>query len=121
MPCSLPEKTKEEIQFLISNAARCLGVKNGTVKGDIVVHEGIPYIIELAPRLSGGYFCTHEIPLNTGVDFVGAAIRLALGETLRPADLEPRYNRFVAQRYLFPSCTIFPLFKAVPLLAFFEL
>ena len=39
-------------------------------------------MIELAARLSGGFFCTREIPLNTGVDFVGAAIKLALGETV---------------------------------------
>ena len=80
-----------------------MGVTNGVVKGDIVVCKGEPYVIELAARLSGGYFCTHEIPLNTGVDFVGQAIRLALGKKLDPADLIPRYQRGVAQRYLFPT------------------
>jgi hypothetical protein len=51
----------------------------GDIKGDIVVHKGEPYVIELAARLSGGFFCTREIPLNTGVDFIGAAIKIALG------------------------------------------
>ena len=41
-----------------------MGVTDGTVKGDIVVHKGEPYVIELAARLSGGFFCTREIPLE---------------------------------------------------------
>lgn len=102
LPSILPVNTQNKIRELIAKAAASMGIDNGIVKGDIVVYKDRPHIIELAARLSGGYFCTHEIPLNTGVDFVGAAIRLALGETLRPSDLEPRYNRFVAQRYLFP-------------------
>jgi biotin carboxylase len=53
--------------------------------------------------LSGGFFCTREIPLNTGVDFVGQAIKVALGEPVDPADLEPKYQRPVIQRYAFPS------------------
>ncbi len=80
-----------------------MGIRNGVVKGDIVVTDGQPHVIELAARLSGGYFCTHEIPLNTGVDLVGAAIRQALGERVDPAELTPKWNRPVAQRYLFPS------------------
>ena len=59
-------------------------MRDGTVKGDIVVHKGEPYVIELAARLSGGFFCTREIPLNTGVDFIGCAIRVALGERIPP-------------------------------------
>ena len=87
---------------LSSKPPLSMGITNGVVKGDIVVDGGKPYVIELAARLSGGYFCTHEIPLNTGVDFVGQAIRLALGEKVRPDDLRPRFQRAVAQRYLFP-------------------
>ena len=48
----------------------------------MVLHEGKPYIIEIAARLSGGYFCSHEIPLNTGVDFVRQSINIALGREI---------------------------------------
>jgi biotin carboxylase len=78
-------------------------VTRGTVKGDIVVHEGQVYVIELAARLSGGFFCTREIPLNTGVDFVGCAMRVALGETPSVEELTPRYQKNVIQRYAFPK------------------
>jgi biotin carboxylase len=80
-----------------------MGIRSGNIKGDMVLHDGKPFVIELAARASGGYFCTHEIPLNTGVDFVGAVIKLAVGGTVTPQDLTPRFNRPVAQRYLFPE------------------
>ena len=80
-----------------------MGIRDGVVKGDIVITDGKPHVIELAARLSGGYFCTHEIPLNTGVDLVGAAIRQALGKRIDPVDLQPKWQRAVAQRYFFPS------------------
>ena len=49
---------------LVGQAAAALGIVNGTVKGDIVIHDGEPHVIELAARLSGGFFCTREIPLE---------------------------------------------------------
>jgi biotin carboxylase len=66
------------------------------------VHDGEPFIIELAARLSGGFFCTREIPLNTGIDFIGCAIRVALGERVLPVELEPVRLQPVVQRYAFP-------------------
>jgi biotin carboxylase len=88
---------------LVQAAAEALGVRTGVVKGDIVISGGRPQVIEIATRLSGGYLCTHEIPLSTGVDFVGAAIRVALGDSLDAGELEPRYRRGVAQRWMFPT------------------
>ena len=102
LPSHLDEATQQAVRDLVQQAALSMGIRNGVVKGDIVVTDGKPYVIELAARLSGGYFCTHEIPLNTGVDLVGAAIRQALGEPVDPTDLQPKFNRPVAQRYFFP-------------------
>jgi biotin carboxylase len=103
LPSHLPPDIQQKVKDLVARAAAALGVTNGTVKGDIVVHDGEPYVIELAARLSGGFFCTREIPLNTGVDFVGAAIRVALGETVRADELEPKHFTPVIQRYAFPK------------------
>jgi len=103
LPSHLPDDIQAEVRELVGRAAASLGVTDGVVKGDVVVSGGVPHVIELAARLSGGYFCTHEIPLNTGVDFVGNAIRLAVGEPVDPADLQPKYLRYLSQRYLFPG------------------
>jgi biotin carboxylase len=103
LPSRLPAGQQAAVRDLVAQAAASLGVHNGVVKGDIVVHDGVPYVIELAARLSGGYFCTHEIPLSAGVSTVEATIRLALGEPVDPAALEPRQAVPVAQRYVFPA------------------
>jgi biotin carboxylase len=103
LPSHLPDEVQASIRDLVERAAASLGIGDGVVKGDIVLSDGVPHVIELAARLSGGYFCTHEIPLNTGVDLVGNAIRLAVGDPVDPADLTPRYQHHVSQRYLFPG------------------
>jgi biotin carboxylase len=103
LPSQLPPDIQAKVKDVIGRAAAALGIANGTVKGDIVVHNGEPYVIELAARLSGGFFCTREIPLNTGVDFIGAAIKIALGERVAADELEPRRFTPVIQRYAFPN------------------
>lgn len=103
LPSHLPANIQQKVKDLVGRAASAMGITSGTVKGDIVVHKGEPYVIELAARLSGGFFCTREIPLNTGVDFIGAAINIALGDPVVPADLEPRRQDAVIQRYAFPA------------------
>ncbi len=80
------------------------GVTNGTVKGNIVIHQGEPYVIELAARLSGGFFCTREIPLNTGVDFIGCApSRWHSAKQMQPTSCSPGIFAPVIQRYAFPA------------------
>jgi len=103
LPSHLPLDVQAKVKDVVARAAAALGVTNGTVKGDIVVHNGEPYVIELAARLSGGFFCTREIPLNTGVDFIGAAIKVALGEPVSAEELEPKQFTPVIQRYAFPN------------------
>jgi biotin carboxylase len=103
LPSHLSPELQAKVKEVVAKAAAALGITNGTVKGDIVVHDGEAYVIELAARLSGGFFCTREIPLNTGVDFVGAAIKVALGEAVEESELEPKYQTPVIQRYAFPK------------------
>ncbi len=102
LPSFLPEEIQLAVKDLSGRAAIALGINNSVAKGDMVVHKGRPYVIEMAARLSGGYFCSHEIPWNTGVDFLGNAIRLAIGDKPTPQEMIPQYQKGVAQRYLFP-------------------
>jgi biotin carboxylase len=103
LPADLSPGEREECCRVVEQAARSLGVTRGVVKGDLVLGPGGVVVIELAARLSGGGFSTVEIPLSTGVDLVGAAIRLALGEQPDPEALAPTRSVHVAQRYLFPK------------------
>lgn len=90
------------VDSLLERACRALGWDNLTVKGDWIIHDGQLVILELAARLSGGFFGTHGIPLAYGVDFIEAAIRLALGEGL-PGAPGHQPIPYVSQRYVFPA------------------
>ena len=103
LPSFASLELKKEINEIIKDAALSMGISNGIVKGDIVIYKGRPYIIELAARLSGGYFCTHKIPLNSGVNIVKQAIKLAIGLEIDKNNLIPTKNSAVSQRYFFPN------------------
>ena len=103
LPSQLNKKTIDLVCNLIQEASNSIGIANGIIKGDIVIHNDVPHVIEVAARLSGGYFCSHEIPLNTGIDFLSLAIRQSLGEEINISSLKPKENRPVAQRYWFPK------------------
>ena len=62
-----------------------------------------PKIIEIAPRLSGGYFSSDQIPLATGINIIEIAIRLSLGETINTDKLLFSQQKSVAIRYFFPK------------------
>ena len=84
----------------IERSCAALGWNNCTVKSDIVVHpSGAVYVIELAPRLSGGYFASHIIPAAYGWDILGDALSLAVGQP--PAlNLQREWN-YTCQRFIF--------------------
>ena len=84
-------------------AGRCLGVKRGTIKGDIVIHKGTPYIIELATRLSGGWMSSDQIPLATGINIIKIAIKIALGEHVNIDEIKIKKKNSVVIRYFFPE------------------
>lgn len=109
-PTRLSDKDRDAVVSLAEKAARAVvGDVTTTVKADMVLTPDGPKVIELALRLSGGYMSTELIPRMTGVDFIGAAIRLALGETVKPEDVKPKFERGVAIRYNIPKgCTSHP-------------
>ncbi len=101
LPAAVSAAQAKAIDRVILGTARAFGIDDWTIKGDIVLGEEGPVVIEAAPRLSGGYFCTHTIPLSSGVDIVEAAILLALGTRVSAGDYRPKKRRFVSQRFWF--------------------
>ncbi|MBI5643154.1 MAG: ATP-grasp domain-containing protein [Deltaproteobacteria bacterium] len=103
LPALLTDDERKAIDTVISCVADSLSIRRGTIKGDIVMGKDGPVVIEVAIRLSGGYFCSHTIPLSTGANFVEAAILLALGEKIDINEYRPRFSRSVCQRFIFPE------------------
>lgn len=102
-PSVLSADDQKAVSSLAVDAGSALGISTGIVKGDMVLTPEGPKVIEVAARLSGGWFSTDQIPLATGVDLVGAAIRVALGDPVSPLDLVPAHYFGVAIRYFFPE------------------
>ncbi len=116
LPSFLDFETQLAVNKIIEKASISMGVLNGVVKGDIVIFKNQPYIIEIATRLSGGYFCSHEIPLSTGVDFIGNAIKMCMGESIDVQDLKPKHHKFISQRYLFTRDGVIDSIEGINLL-----
>jgi len=102
-PSVIGFEDKEKVENLAIEAGLALGVINGVVKGDMVLTKTGPKVIEIATRLSGGWFSTDQIPLATGVDLIENAIKLSLGENINTEELKPKYQKGVAIRYFFPE------------------
>ncbi|MGQ0376006.1 MAG: ATP-grasp domain-containing protein [Nitrososphaerota archaeon] len=94
---------KDKIQQVLDKTVKALGLKNGVLKGDIVLKNNIPYIIEVATRLSGGFFSTITIPLVYHINLVEKAILLALGMKIDPPSQLLKHYCYEAQRFFFPQ------------------
>ena len=96
-PSQLSKATRKSIAEVAIAANKAIGIKNGPSHTEIRVTKEGPKIVELGARLGGDCITTHLVPLSTGVNMVECSIRIALGE--KP-DLEPKWNKGAAIRYL---------------------
>jgi biotin carboxylase len=99
----LSESLHAEIKQLVEKTIRVLGIKNSAAKGDIIIHNGKPKIIEMAARTSGGWFGAGSIAIATGVNMLKPLIQMAVGEQPDLTALQATRNLGCAQRYLIPS------------------
>lgn len=99
-PSSLSTSEQQQINMLAEKASIALGITHGTSKGDMVMTPKGPKVIEIAGRLSGGFFATNQIPLSTNVNFIQSAIKLCLNEKLEAKDYLVKQRKPVAIRYL---------------------
>jgi len=104
IPAPIDDNLSVKIDRLIERGAKAMGVTEGIVKGDIVIDDNDePQIIELALRLSGGWFASDQIIATSGVDLVGAVINQALDIKVTKEMLIPKFSRSTAVRYWFPK------------------
>ena len=102
-PAKIDKKELDSIVNLVEKSSSVLGISNAISKGDIVMTKDGPKIIEIAPRLSGGYFSSDQIPLATGIDITKISICLSLGEKINKDTLHFSQQKAVAIRYFFPK------------------
>jgi biotin carboxylase len=102
-PSIVPNSLKDEVLDLVERTIKVLGIDFGAAKGDIVIHNGVPHIIEMACRTSGGWFSAGSIPAATGVDALKPLLQMSMGEEPDINALTPTRQLGCAQRYWIPT------------------
>lgn len=95
-PTRLPSSQKAEIVSMVSAAVSALDLQSCAVHAELMVTEQGPRLIELGARLGGDFITSHLVPLSTGVDIVGALIRVACGQE---PDTTPQFTKGSAVRF----------------------
>ncbi len=103
VPSLISEKEKEIVLKTVNSAIRALGINWGVAKGDILIKNNKVYVLEMAARTSGGWFCTGTVPIATGVNILKPLIKMSIVESIEETDLQPKYNRAACQRYIIPT------------------
>lgn len=94
-------KLTKQINILMNKVCRLIDLKEGSIKGDLILSNNNLYLIEFATRLSGGFFSTHTIPQVYGYNLLKNVIKISLNE--KP-DLPPDpliIKRYQANRFIF--------------------
>ncbi len=102
-PTRLPEVRVQAILALIERTVVALGITYGAAKGDIIIHEGTPYIIEMACRTSGGWFGAGSIPNATGINALKPLLQMSMSDAPDLDALKRKYTLGCAQRYWIPK------------------
>lgn len=126
-PSILSEPIQAEVLNLVEKTIKQLGIDFGAAKGDIIIHDGVPHIIEMASRTSGGWFGAGSIPIATGVNPLKPLLQMSMGEEPDLDALKPTRQLGCAQRYwipqedaIFHSATGFEEVKAMPGVKMFD-
>lgn len=101
-PTALPAADQDALYELVEASARAVGIDMGAAKADTIWTARGPVILEMTARLSGGFHCQATSPLAHGTNDIKAAMDLALGLPLDPADVTPTRARHAVCRSLFP-------------------
>ncbi len=103
LPTTLTPEMLETAQGVSTSAVKALGIDWGPVKGDILIDQSGPKVLEMAARLSGDYFCYETVPLHNGINLLDVILELSLGEKIDPSRFQEKFHRGVALRYLWPK------------------
>ncbi len=99
-PTCQNSENREKIRDLACRAVKAVGITTGPAHVEMILTDQGPIMVELGARLGGDCITTHLVPLSTGVDMVGATIRLACGEDV---SIAPKWDKGAAIAY-FDAC-----------------
>lgn len=102
-PSLLPEEMQEKMYKLMAEAAKAMGIDKGAFKGDLIICDGEPKIIEITARLSGGFDSQYRKPYSFGINLIKATMDIAIGNKLDFRDLIPKWVKYSKTTSPFPK------------------
>ncbi len=96
-------KIQQEVERILMDAGKTLEMDTGILKADIMLTTQGVKVLELTPRLSGGFDSAYTSPLAHGVDYIKAAMLLALGDNIHWELLMPKQYRHAVAMSAFPK------------------
>lgn len=97
MPSQLGMEAK--VKDIVRRSIQALGINYGAVNMDVLItNEGEAFIVDIGARMGGNLIGSHIIPIGTGIDYMEALIRSAVGDEVNLGVGNGRVN--VATRLL---------------------
>ncbi|OIQ12666.1 ATP-grasp domain-containing protein [Neomoorella thermoacetica] len=97
VPALISSDTGELIHRVVTGAIQAMGINAGPVYVQLRLSPEGPRVLELSPRLGGGYTNSHLIPLALGINLIQAAIDFCLGYS---PHINPQFRRGASRRYI---------------------
>ncbi len=98
-PAQLSQEDYQAVWSIMQRAGNAIGMNDASgghiLKGDLIMTDDGPKVLELTTRLSGGFDSANTSPASRGVNYIKGALRLALGQSLEQAisDFLPRWHK----------------------------
>ena len=90
-PADLTLKQRTDIANLTIQMLNALKIENSAGHTEIKMDaNGVPYVIEMGPRMGGDYISSDLVRLSTGYDFVKGVLEVATGRFVEPVFGEPK-------------------------------
>lgn len=84
-PADLTEKQWQGIKNLTLKMLDALKIENSAGHTEIKMDSnGVPYVIEMGPRMGGDFISSDLVRLSTGYDFVNGVLEVATGQFTEP-------------------------------------
>jgi len=108
-PAQLSTSDYQAVWDIMRQAGNAIGMSDTIgghiLKGDLIMTIDGPKVLELTPRLSGGFDSANTTPASRGSNYIRGALRLALGQLLEQAlpDFLPRWHKHSVCLAIFSS------------------
>lgn len=90
-------KRLSDIQNILQNVIDVTGLNHCAIHPELKINSSGIFVIEIGPRLGGGYITSDLVPLSTGINIEQEMIKLSLGHNV---DLNRKINETAMIQYI---------------------